>query len=164
MLTKALLDAINEQIKQELYSSYLYLAMSADCETKNLPGFARWLKVQSQEENSHAMKLYDYVHERGGRVMLCGIDQPPAEFKSPIELFKQVLEHEKKITGLINHLHELALRENDYATQIELQWFIKEQVEEEKNATDIVEQLKLVQDHPMGILMMDRQLGSRGAK
>jgi ferritin len=163
MLNKAVLDALNEQIKHEYFSSYLYLAMSAHCEAANMPGFARWLRIQSQEEMSHALKVFDYINDHGAKVILQPIDRPPAEYKSPLELFKMVLEHEKKITGLIHKLYELALREGDYATQILLQWFVKEQVEEEKNASAIVEQLKLVGDAPPALIMMDRQLGARSA-
>jgi ferritin len=163
MLNKAVLDALNEQIKHEYFSSYLYLAMSAHCESVNLPGFAKWLRIQSQEELSHALKFFDYINDQGAKVILQPIDRPLAEYKSPLELFKSVLEHEKKISGLIHKLYELALREADYATQILLQWFVNEQVEEEKHASAIVEQLKLVGDASPALLMMDRQLGARGA-
>jgi len=162
MLSKVVQDALNQQIKDELYSSYLYLSMSAYCETINLPGFAHWMRLQSEEELSHAMKLFDYVNDRGGRVVLQGIDQPPAEFNAPLDIFQQVLEHEQKVTGLIHQLYALALKENDYPTQVELQWFIKEQVEEEKSAGEIVEQLKVIGDHSTALLMLDRQLGARG--
>jgi ferritin len=162
MLSKVVQDALNQQIKDELYSSYLYLSMSAHCETINLPGFAHWMRLQSEEELSHAMKLFDYVNDRGGRVVLQGIDQPPAEFNAPLDIFQQVLEHEQKVTGLIHQLYALALKENDYPTQVELQWFITEQVEEEKSAGEIVEQLKVIGDHSTALLMLDRQLGARG--
>lgn len=162
MLSKAIQDALNQQIKDELYSSYLYLSMSAHCEAVNLPGCAHWMRLQSEEELSHAMKLFDYLNNRGGRVVLQGLDQPPTEFGSPLDLFQQVLEHEKKVTGLISRLYELAVKENDYPTQIELQWFITEQVEEEQSAGQIVEQLKMVGDHKTALLMLDRQLSARG--
>ena len=161
MLSQALQDAINQQIKDELYSSYLYLSMSAYCEANNLPGAARWMRLQSEEETSHAMKLFDYMNERGGRVKLQAIDQPPAEFESVLDIFQQALSHEQKVTGLINQLYQLAVKEDDYPTQIELQWFITEQVEEEKSATDIVELLKMVGDHGPSLIMADRQLGAR---
>jgi ferritin len=163
MLSQALQDAINKQIKDELYSSYLYLSMSAYCEANNLPGAARWMRLQSDEETSHAMKLFDYVNDRGGRVKLQAIDQPPAEFESALDIFQQALRHEQKVTGLINQLYELAVKEGDYPTQIELQWFITEQVEEEKSATEIVELLKMVSDHGPSLIMADRQLGARSA-
>lgn len=163
MLSKALQDAINEQIKNELYSAYLYLSMSAYSEMSNLPGFAHWMRLQSQEEVEHAMKFFDFVNDRGGHVMLQAIDQPPVEFKSSLDMFQKTLEHERKVTGLINQLYELALKENDYPTQVMLQWFIDEQVEEEKNAAQIVETLKMVGDTPQALIMFDRELGRRGA-
>jgi ferritin len=163
MLSKKLEDAINEQINKELYSAYLYLSMSAYCESQSLGGFAGWMRAQAQEEVDHAMRLFDQVTARGGRVVLKAIEMPPPVWKSPLEMFEEVLKHERKVTGLINTLYELALSENDYATQMELQWFITEQVEEEESAGQVVDQLKLVGDQPMGLLMMDRQLGERQA-
>lgn len=163
MLSKKLQDAINDQIKHELYSAYLYLAMSAHFEAVNLPGFARWMRLQSQEETSHAMKLFDFIHERGGRVVLQAIAQPPGEFKSALNVFQQALEHEQKVTEMIHRLYELAGKENDYATQVMLQWFITEQVEEEKTAGDVVEQLKTIGEQPAAVFMLDRQLGARGS-
>ena len=162
MLSKSMQDAINEQIKQELYSAYLYLSMGAHCESVNLPGVAHWMKVQYQEETGHAMKFFDYVFDRGGRVVLQGIEKPPAEFRSVTEVFEKTLEHERKVTGLINQLYSLAVKENDYASQEFLHWFIKEQVEEEKNATQILEQLKMIGEKGSGIIMLDRHLASRG--
>lgn len=161
MLSKPLEEAINEQINKELYSAYLYLSMSAYCEAESLPGFATWMRGQAQEEVEHAMKFFDHVNNRGGRVVLKAIEMPPPVWKSPLEMFEQVLGHERKVTGLINRLYELALKENDYATQMELQWFVTEQVEEEDNAGRVVGQLKRVGDQPMGLLMLDRQLGER---
>jgi ferritin len=163
MLGKKLEDAINEQINKELYSAYLYLSMSAYCEAESLSGFAGWMRAQAQEETAHAMRLFDYINSRGGRVVLKAIDAPPPVWKTPLEMFEQVLEHERKVTGMINRIYELALGENDYATQMELQWFITEQVEEEESAGAVVEQLNRVGDQPMGLLMMDRQLGERQA-
>jgi len=164
MLSKKIQDAINEQIKNELYSGYLYLSMSAYFEASNLPGFAHWMRLQAEEEQEHALKFFDYVNDRAGRVVLKAIDQPPAEFKSPLAVFEHTLEHERKVTGLINHLYELALEENDYPTQVMLQWFIDEQVEEEKNAEQIVETLKMVGDKGQALIMMDHQLGLRGGE
>ncbi|MFQ5770503.1 MAG: ferritin [bacterium] len=163
MINKTVENAINAQIKHELDSAYLYLAMSAHCESINLNGFAHWLRSQYEEELSHAMRLFDFLNERGGRVILQSIDQPPADFRSPLEMFKQVLEHEKKVTGLIHQLYELAVKENDYPTQVELQWFITEQVEEEASVGNIVEQLKLAGEHGTALLMMDKHLAKRGA-
>ena len=161
MLSKGVQDAINEQIKHEVESAYLYLSMSAYCESLQYSGIATWLRIQWQEELDHAMKLFKYVHERGGRVILQAIDRPPAEFKSLLDVFQQVLAHEQKVTSLINKLYELTLKEPDYASQIELQWFIKEQVEEEKNAGDIIQQLKTVGENGTALIMLDRQLGAR---
>lgn len=163
MLSKKLEDAINEQINKELYSAYLYLSMSSYCESESLAGFAGWMRAQAQEEVNHAMRLFDHVAARGGRVVLKAIEMPTPVWKSPLEMFEEVLQHERKVTGMINRLYELALSENDYATQMELQWFITEQVEEEESAGQIVDQLKRVGDQPMGLLMMDRQLGERQA-
>ncbi|MFZ5809214.1 MAG: ferritin [Chloroflexota bacterium] len=164
MISKSMQDAINEQIKNELYSAYLYLSMSAFFEARNLPGFAKWLRLQANEELEHAMKFYDYVLERGGQVFLKAIDQPPSEWKSNLQVFEQVLEHEQKVTALINKLYEQALKENDYPSQIMLHWFITEQVEEEKNAAEIIENLKLIDAHGTAVLMLDHQLGKREAE
>lgn len=161
MLSKAMLKALNEQVTHEFYAAHLYLSMSAHFESENLPGFARWMELQSKEEHGHAMKIYKYIHDRDDRVTLEAIDKPPASFKKPIDVMKMALEHEKKVTGLINRLYELALKEKDYPTQVMLQWFITEQVEEEKTALDIIELLKQVGDAPAGLIMLDRQLGAR---
>jgi len=163
MLSKTVMSALNEQIQKEYYSSYLYLAMSAYCEVSNLPGTAKWMRIQSQEELSHAMKLFDYVADRGGRVALKAIAQPPAEYKSALDIFKKALEHEKFVTASIHKLYALSVKENDYASQIVLQWFVTEQVEEEKNATQIVEQLKMVGDSKTSVMLLDRHLAKRGA-
>jgi ferritin len=163
MLGNKLEDAINEQINKELYSSYLYLSMSAYCEAESLPGFADWMRAQAQEEVGHAMHFFDYVNARGGRVVLKAIEMPPPIWKSPLEMFEQVLDHERKVTGMINRLYELVLAEKDYATQMELQWFVSEQVQEEESAGQVVDQLKRVGGQPMGLLMLDMQLGERGA-
>ncbi len=164
MLNKTIEAALNDQIKHELESAYLYLSMSAYCQSLSLPGFAHWLRHQYEEENEHAMRIYDYVHERGGRVILQAIAEPKSEFGSPLEVFQQVLEHERKVTGLINKLYELAVKENDYATQVMLQWFINEQVEEESTASGIIDQLKLVGDSGPGLYKIDRHLGKRGVQ
>jgi ferritin len=162
MISQVMQDAINEQIKNELYSAYLYLSMSAYFEERNLPGFAKWLRVQFEEEQGHALKFYDYVHERGGAIKLQAIAQPPAEWKSSLDAFQQVLEHEQKVTSLIHKLYALALKENDYASQIMLQWFITEQVEEEKNATDVIAKLQMIEERGTAVLMLDHELGHRG--
>lgn len=163
MLSKAMQDAINEQIKKEFASAYLYLAMSAHCEAVNLPGCAHWLRIQSQEEVGHGMKLFGLVNDRGGRVTLHAIEQPPAKFKSLLDIFEQTLEHERKVTESIHKLYALAVRESDYPTQAMLQWFITEQVEEEKRAHQLVEELKLAGHEGAALLFFDRQLAARTA-
>ncbi len=161
MLTKAVLEAINDQIRIEFSSAYAYLAMSAHCESENLPGFAKWLRIQWEEEIGHAMKFFAYVHERNGSVTLQAIEKPAGKWKSPAEVFEHVLSHEQKVTASIHKLFEVATKEKDYATQVLLQWFIKEQVEEEKTATEIVELMKLAGTSGPSLLMLDHQLGSR---
>jgi ferritin len=162
MIGKRLQAAINDQIKNEFYSAYLYLAMAAHCEASNLPGFAQWLKVQSHEEWTHGMKFFDFLNDRGARVTLQAIAQPPETFKSALDIFEKVLEHEQKVTACINKLYETALAEKDYPAQVFLQWFINEQVEEEKNATQIVEQLKTIPEKGGSLLFIDRHIGKRG--
>lgn len=164
MISKTVQDAINEQIKAELHSAYLYLAMSAFCESLNLRGLAHWMRMQSREEVSHAMKLFDYSHDRSGRVLLQAIPAPAADYQSPLEMMEEALAHERKVTALINNLYALAVKENDYATQVHLQWFISEQVEEEKNAADLVERLKMIGDSKPGLLLLDRELSGRRAE
>ena len=161
MLGKAVEDAMNEQIKNEFFSAYQYLSMAAYCESVNLPGFARWMRAQSQEETEHAMKFYDFILDRNGRVILQGIEEPVVEFGSPLDVFERALEHEKKVTAMINGLYALALRENDYASQTFLQWFVTEQVEEEKNAGDVVDTLKMIGDKREALFLLDRELGKR---
>ncbi len=161
MLSKVMQDAVNEQINQEMYSSYLYLAMGTHFMVENLPGFANWMNVQSKEEWSHGMKLYKYVFDRGGNVVLKAIAQPPTKYKSPLDIFKQVFEHEKKITQLINKLYELAIKQKDYPTEMILHWFINEQVEEEKNDTEIISQLEMIGDSAAMLMMLDRRLAER---
>jgi ferritin len=164
MLSKQMQEALNKQIKHEIDSAYLYLAMSMHSSSEGLQGFASWLRVQWQEELGHAMKLAEIVHDRGGRVTLQAVDKPPSDFKSPLDIFKQVLAHEQKVTALINRLYEAALKENDYATQVEVQWFIKEQIEEEKNAVTILDQLAMAGDSGAPLMMIDRALAVRAAK
>lgn len=154
-------EAINEQIKNELYSAYLYLSMASYFDSINLEGFSHWMKVQAKEEVSHAMKLYDFVFDRGGKVIFKEIPAPPSDFSSPLDVFEKVLQHEKKVTELIEKLYKLSLELNDTACQIMLQWFINEQVEEEKNALKIVERLKMIKESPQGILIIDRELAKR---
>lgn len=164
MIEKSIEDAINEQIKSEFASAYVYLSMAAYCESANLPGFAHWMRMQSREEAAHAMKLFDYLNDRGGRVTLQALEQPPTDFKSPLDMMEQALSHEQAVSGMINQLYALAVKENDYATQGHLQWFVMEQVEEEKTAGDVVERLKLVGNHVPGLLLVDRELAARASK
>ena len=161
MISKKMGKAFNDQINAELYSEYLYLAMSAYCETIDLPGFASWMLQQSIEERIHAMRFYNFVFDRDGRVVLDAIDKPPIEYKSIWEMFENVLKHEQHVTKLIHDLYELALKENDYAAQVELQWFIAEQVEEEKTAKDIIQQLKWAGDKSTALYMLDQKMGER---
>lgn len=156
-----MLDALNEQINAELFSSYLYLAMAADFQAKTLKGFANWMEVQAREEAGHAKRFYDFLVDRGGRIALKAIAAPPAEWKSPLAAFEDSYAHEQKVTAMIHKLADLAAAEGDHAAAVMLQWFVTEQVEEEANASEIVEKLKLIKDHPQGLLMMDGHLGQR---
>lgn len=161
MIKKKMQEALNYQLNRELYSSYLYLSMSAYFQSINMKGFAHWMRVQTQEELAHAMKFYDYLVQRGGRVTLSPIESPPLEWGSPLEAFEHVYEHEQKVTGLINDLVALAISEQDHATNNFLQWFVTEQVEEEESASEVVEKLKLVGDATEGLFMLDKELGQR---
>lgn len=161
MLSQAVEQALNDQIQKEFHSAYIYLSMSAYFEAANLLGAAKWMRQQAGEEQDHAMKIFDFVNDRGGKVVLEAIGQPPADFDSPLAVFQAAFAHEQKVTQSIHDLYALALRENDYPTQVMLQWFIDEQVEEEKNASGIAAQLQMVGDSPAALLMIDRQLGSR---
>ncbi len=160
-MDKKLQKAFNDQIKNELYSAYIYLAMAAYFETKNLPGFAHWMKVQYREEVSHAMKMFEFLNDRGVRVLLQSIAQPTLEYSSALEVFEETLKHEKKVTALINALYELAKQVNDNASSVFLHWFISEQVEEEKNASQIIETLKIAKPEGPALIMLDRELLKR---
>jgi len=161
MIGKPMQDAMNEQINKELFSSYLYLSMAAYFGDKNLPGFANWMRIQADEERGHAMKFYDFILERGGRVLLKAIDAPKTDWTSSLEVAEEVAAHEAKVTASINALYELALKEKDYPAQVMLQWFISEQVEEEKNAAEIVANLKLIDARGTAVLMLDHRLAKR---
>jgi ferritin len=161
-MNKAVQEAMNEQINKELFSSYLYLSMAAYFEDRNLSGFAHWMRAQEAEERAHAMKFYDFIVGRGGKVTLKAIDAPKTEWKSTLEVAEEVAAHEAKISASINALYELALQEKDYPSQFMLQWFITEQVEEEKNAAEIVANLKLIEERGTAVLMLDHRLGKRG--
>jgi ferritin len=164
MLKKAMQDAMNEQINKELFSSYLYLSMASYFEDKNLLGFANWMRVQADEERAHAMKFYDFILERGGRALLKAIDAPKTDWNSNLEVAEEVAAHEAMVTESINDLYELALKEKDYPSQVLLQWFVTEQVEEENNAAQIVADLKLVEERGTAVLMLDKELAKRTAE
>ncbi|NPU95851.1 MAG: ferritin [Candidatus Omnitrophica bacterium] len=161
MLNPKLLNAFNNQINAELYSAYFYLSIAGYFESMNLKGFARWMRVQAQEEAGHAMKFYSYIFDRGGNVSLAAIDAPPGEFASPLAAFEDVLKHEQKVTRMIYDLVDLATAEKDHASNAFLQWFVSEQVEEEATATEVVEKLKMIGDNKNGLFMMDQVLGRR---
>ena len=163
MITEKMEKALNGQLNAELYSGYMYMSMHAYFKAVNLDGFAKWMFCQAQEEVSHAMKFYDFIISRGGRVELTQVDAPPTEWDSPLAVFEATLEHEQKVTGLINDLVELALEAHDHATNIFLQWFVSEQVEEEENVGGVLEQLKLMGEAKGGLFMMDRELAKRSA-
>lgn len=162
MISKKLHAAINEQIRLELDSAHLYFGMSLYCEQQNYKGFAHWMSAQQQEENGHAMKLISYLLDRGAAPVVPALTAPPAEFGSPLQVFEKVLAHEKLVTASIEKLYRLAVEENDLKTQIFLQWYISEQVEEEATATGIVEKLKMIGDKSVGaIFYVDKELGKR---
>ncbi len=161
MLSQKMQAGLNEQIRNEIASGYLYLAMSAWLESQNMPGGAHWMRAQYKEELDHAGKLFALVTERNGRVILEGLDKPASDYGTLKEVFEATLAHEQKVTAAINKLYEIALAEKDYATQIELQWFIKEQVEEEKNVENILLQIEACDARPHLMLMIDKRLGKR---
>jgi ferritin len=154
-------DKVNDQINNEFFSSYSYLAMSAYCEFIQFYGCAKWLRMQSMEEYSHAMRLYDFISSRGGRVLLKPITQPSVEFENLLDVFENVLTQEQTVTAQINSLCELAFKEKAFSALVELEWFIREQVEEEKTARDILHKFKLIGDDPSSLLDLDRELGER---
>ena len=156
-----MIQALNKQIQEEFYSAYLYLGMSAYYEYKGMKGFAHWLKVQHDEEATHAMKIYHYLTEQGAKIELLPIEKPSFKAGSNVEIFEQILNHEKHITNCIHKLTEMALEEKDYATHTFLQWFIMEQVEEEAHASELVDKLRMIQDQPGPLFMMDSHLGKR---
>ena len=161
MISKKLETEINNQINAETWSAYLYLSMAAWFEDKNLIGFANWMRVQYHEEISHALKFFDYINERGGRVLLQPIKAVKTDWKDEIEIFEETYEHEKKVTSMINNLVNIAIEEKDHASNNMLQWFVAEQVEEESNADELLQQLKFLKGNPHGLLMLDRELKQR---
>ena len=161
MISEKIQEALNKQLNAEFYSAYLYLSMAGYFESIDLKGFANWMWVQTQEEQFHAMKFYDYIIERGGRVILTQIQAPPNNWDSPLAVLEATLKHEQKVTGLINDLVYLAREQKNNASEIFLQWFVKEQVEEEDNVSTVLAQLKLVKDSPQALFMMDKEMGQR---
>jgi ferritin len=163
MINEKVEKALNDQINAEVYSSYLYLAMSAYFSAIDLPGFANWMKSQAQEEMIHMIKMYNYIIERGGRVVLGAVAEPPAEWDGPLDAFEATLKHEESVTALINKLVDTAISVSDHATNIFLQWFVSEQVEEEANVGAVLQQLRMVGAQGHALFMMDRELGNRPA-
>ncbi|PIE66744.1 MAG: ferritin [Deltaproteobacteria bacterium] len=161
MISEKMTDALNQQVNREIYSAYLYMAMSAHCNQSGLKGFANWFMVQYHEEMLHAMKIYEYIQRQGSAVELAAIQAPPTDFASPLDMFTQTLAHEQFITRSINDLMELAIAEKDHASQIFLEWYVTEQVEEEDNDNDIIARLNFIKDNPQGLMMLDRELAQR---
>lgn len=161
MLNKKLEKELNEHVNAELYSAYLYLSMSAWFETKNLKGFANWMRIQYQEETAHAMKFFDYINERGGTAVLKAIEGPKTKWKSIIEIFEETYKHEQHVTSLVNNLVNVAIEEKDHATNNFLQWFVSEQVEEEANVSGLLEELKMIEGKGPALFMIDRELKQR---
>lgn len=161
MIKPKVATALNNQMNREFYSNYLYLSMAANFESSNLKGFAHWLRIQAKEESEHAMKLYEHLIQRGGRVKLQPIEAPPSNWKSHKEVFENAYQHEQKVTSLINGLVDLAKLEKDHATENFLQWFVKEQVEEEATAYEILQKLQLLGNEGSALFMLDSELGKR---
>lgn len=163
MISAKVLDAFNKQINAELYSEYLYLSMASHFESESLKGMANWMRIQASEERIHAMKFFEFILDRNGKVTLTQIDAPPTSWKSPLAVFEDAYNHELKVTGLINNLANISLEEKDHASHQFLEWFVNEQVEEESAALAIVDQLKLVGDNGVAIYMIDKELAQRQA-
>lgn len=161
MVSKNMEKALNKQLNAELYSGYLYLSMAAYFEDQDLPGAANWMQVQAQEEYNHGMKFYDYLVTRGARVTLTEIEAPQTEWESPVDVFTNVLEHEQKVTSLINDLVDLAIEEKDHATNQFLQWYVEEQVEEEESANEVLAKIKRAEGSPNILYMIDSEFANR---
>jgi len=161
MINQKIQEAFNVQLNAEIYSSYLYLSMSAYFESLNLRGFANWMRCQAQEELVHAMKFYNFINDRAGKVALGPIEGPPTEWDSPLHAFQEAYRHEQHVTALINNLVDLATQERDHASNTFLQWFVTEQVEEESSADAVVQSLRLAGDQGGGVFMIDRELAQR---
>lgn len=163
MLKKNVEDLMNAQVANELGAANLYLSISAYLESINMPGFANWMRIQANEEVGHAMRFYNHIVERGGRVRVSALPQPQVEFESPLKAAEAALAHEQKVTAQINTIYDLATAEKDYASQSFLRWFVDEQVEEELNATTLIDKLSMVGDFKPGLFMVDKDLGGREA-
>lgn len=161
MLSKVMEEALNKQVNREFYSAYLYLAMSAFFESANMKGFAHWMRVQAKEEQVHAIKIYDYIIARNGNPLMLPIEAPKAKWTSAGKVFEHAYAHEQKVTGMINDLVNLAIREKDHATFEMLQWFIKEQVEEEQHSSEILAKIKTIGDAPGPLFYLDHEMGKR---
>ncbi len=161
MLSKKIEKALNEQINREMFSAYLYMAMSSFAESKGMKGIAKWFMVQYHEEMVHSMKIFEYVNAKNGTVILAAIEQPESTFKSMLEMMEKTLAHEQSISKSINDLMDLAISEKDHATKVLLDWYVNEQVEEEKNAAENVQMLKMANDNPSAMYMVDKELGVR---
>ena len=161
MISKKIEEALNAQINAEFWSAYLYLSMSANFAVKGNPGFANWFNIQFKEEQDHAQIFIKYLLSRGGKVVLSPIEAVKTEWESPLDAYKDTLEHEKKVTSMINNLYALASAENDYATQSMLKWFIDEQLEEEETAQGLIDSLTMIKDNGFGIYMLDKELSAR---
>jgi len=161
MISEKMQEALNEQVNKEFYSAYMYLAMSAYCETLGLPGFAYWMRMQYEEESIHVTKMFDYILDQGGTVHLKMIEEPAREYGTPLEVFEKTLEHEQYVTGLIHKLMDLAVEERDYASQTFLQWYVTEQVEEESNVNNVVAPLRMLDGDKGGLMMIDQKLAMR---
>jgi len=161
MISQKMEDALNKQINAEYWSGYMYLSMAAYLEDQNLPGFANWMRVQYEEEISHALKFFNYLIERGGRVKLDPVEAVPQEWNGLVDTFEETLKHERHVTSLINGLVDIAVEEKDHATNNFLQWYVAEQVEEEANAEDIVNKLKMFDGNGPAMYMMDKEFATR---
>ena len=161
MMNEKMVNAINEQINWELYSAYLYFSMAAYFDSINLKGCASWMRIQAMEEQTHVKRFYDFLTARGGRVMLSEIKAPPAEWGSPLAVFEETLAHEQHVTSRINDLVDLSLELKDHATNSFLTWFVDEQVEEEESADEVLQSLKLNENNPGGLFMIDKELAQR---
>ena len=164
MISQKMADALNKQINEELFSSYLYASMTTYFEHKSLKGFAHWMRLQTEEENVHANKFIKFMEDRGARVLLTAIEGPKTDWDSPLQVFEEALAHEQHISKCVNDLSSMAIEENDHATHAFLEWFVSEQVEEEANVGEVVDQLQLVEGAPAGLFLLDREVGTRFAE